>query len=121
MLAQRAGVGVGLGAAHGLAVVGFGRRVNLRVLFPVAAVGKSSLAKLTLEWLLTCNTDNSFTLQHSVAIACKVLGRCGVYLQEILKSFGEIRSEIVHFGLHCVVSADLNASHLLVGMIGSLL
>lgn len=55
VLAEGAGVGVGLGAAHGLAVVGLGCRVDLRMLFPVAAVGKPPLTKLALEWLLTCN------------------------------------------------------------------
>lgn len=59
MLAQGAGVGVGLGAAHGFAVVGLGRRVDLRVFLAVAAVGEAPLAKLTLEWLLTCNTECS--------------------------------------------------------------
>lgn len=57
MLAQGAGVGVGLGAAHGFAVVGLGRRVDLRVFLAVAAVGEAPLTKLTLEWLLTCNTQ----------------------------------------------------------------
>lgn len=63
VLAQRAGVGIGLGTAHCLAVVGFGCRVNLWMLLPVAAVGKSSLTKLTLEWLLTCNTNIIFTVR----------------------------------------------------------
>lgn len=62
VFAQGAGVGVGLGAAHGLAVVGLGGRVDLRVLLPVTAVGKASLAKLTLERLLACNTDITFTI-----------------------------------------------------------
>lgn len=62
VLAQGAGVGVGLGAAHGLAVVGLGGRVDLRVLLPVAAVGKASLAKLTLERLLACNTNITVTI-----------------------------------------------------------
>lgn len=57
VLAQGAGVGVGLSAARGLAVIGLGGCVHLRVLLPVTAVGKASLAKLTLEWLLTCNTN----------------------------------------------------------------
>lgn len=55
-------MGVGLGAAHGLAVIGLGGRVDLRVLLPVAAVGKASLAKLTLERLLACNTDITVTI-----------------------------------------------------------
>lgn len=62
VFAQGAGVGVGLGAAQGLAVVGLGGRVDLGVLLPVAAVGESSLAKLTLEWLLTCNTNITQTI-----------------------------------------------------------
>lgn len=57
MLAQRAWVGVGLSAAHGFAVVGLGCRVDLRVFLAVAAVGEAPLTKLTLEWLLTCNTN----------------------------------------------------------------
>lgn len=61
MLAQGAGVGVGLGAAHGFAVVGLGRRVDLRVFLAVAAVGEAPLTKLTLEWLLPCNTNTVFT------------------------------------------------------------
>lgn len=54
MFAQGAGVGVGLGAAEGLAVVGFGGGVDLRVFLPVAAVGEASLTEVTLEWFLTC-------------------------------------------------------------------
>lgn len=54
VLAQGAGMGVGLGAAQGLAVIGLGGSVDLGVLLPVTAVGKASLTELTLEWLLTC-------------------------------------------------------------------
>lgn len=64
MLAKGAGVGVGLGAAHGFAVVGLGRRVDLRVFLAVAAVGEASLAELTLEWLLTCDTDSGLKFAH---------------------------------------------------------
>lgn len=46
-------MGVGLGAAQGLAVIGLGGSVDLGVLLPVTAVGKASLTELTLEWLLT--------------------------------------------------------------------
>lgn len=53
VFAQGAGVGVGLGAAQGLAVIGLRSCVDLRVLLPVAAVGEAPFAKLTLEWLLT--------------------------------------------------------------------
>jgi len=62
VFAQGAGVGVGLGAAQGLAVVGLGGRVDLRVLLPVAAVGEASLAELTLERLLACNTNIMLTV-----------------------------------------------------------
>ena len=53
VFAQRAGMGVGLGAAQGLAVIGFGGCVDLRVLLAVTAVGETTLAEFTLEWLLT--------------------------------------------------------------------
>lgn len=53
VFAQGAWVGVGLGAAQGLAVIGLRGRVHLGVLLSVAAVGKTALTKLTLERLLT--------------------------------------------------------------------
>lgn len=77
VLAQGAGVGVGLGTAHGLAVVGFGCRVNLRVLLPVTAVGKPALTELTLEWLLTCNTNIMFT------VTAKAFGRRSIACSEM--------------------------------------
>lgn len=53
VLAQGAWVGVGLGAAQGLAVIGLGGCVHLGVLLSITAIGKAALTKLTLERLLT--------------------------------------------------------------------
>lgn len=124
VLAQGAGVGVGLGAAHGLAVVGFRCRVNLRMLLPVAAVGKPSLAKFTLEWLLTCKTNTfhyyskSFGVKiyHSFWNAFPFVIQLkssidGTRIYRMYQRGLEI-SVIVYFTCHCTGSAHFNRLHI---------